>query len=171
MDPNGNYMGNFGIPFANYGGIYFPVYNNEMETEADLRYMKEMYPIAAKGIQALVERELDRMDMEGSIIYDEYPDRVQILRIVGRIYDQAIRNGNLMNNGMNDRNNGMETNRISDMESSPAGNEGNNYQSPWGQCQGENCRDRRLEDFIYVILLHEIFKRRTSRRNNNRRYW
>lgn len=140
MDPNGNYMGNFGIPFANYGGIYFPVYNNEMETESDLRFMKEMYPVAAKNIQALVERELDTLDKEGSLIYDEYPDRVQLLRISGRIYDQAILNLK----------------------------EENGFPSPWGECQGENCRDRRLEDFIYVILLNEIFKRRADRRIKNK---
>lgn len=141
MEPNGNYMGNFGIPFANYGGIYFPVYSNEMETEADFRFMKEMYPLAAKTIQALVEKELDTMDKEGSIIYDEYPDRVQLLRISGRIYDQAILSGK------------------------------DGLPLLWGECQGENCRDRRLEDFIYVLLLNEIFKRRAERRNGRRRYW
>ncbi len=147
MDPNGNYMGNYGIPFANYGGIYFPIYNNEMETEADLRFMKEMYPVAAKELQTLIERELDKMDMEGSIIYDEYPDRVQIYRIVARVYEMANTDNNMM----------MQQNE--------------SFRSPWGQCQGENCRDRRLEDFIYVLLLHEIFKRRTDRRNRARRYW
>ena len=238
MDPNSNYMGNFGFPYANYGGMYFPVYNNEMETEADLRFMKEMYPEAAKEIQALVEQELDNLDYEGSIIYDEYPDRVQLYRIVSRIYDRALMgmNGNRMNweSGMNagnrvDREGGMNTgnrmnfeggmntgnrmsfeggmnagNRVDREEGMNTGNSmnrenemnpenrmvtdsdrnretfgnnmggmnmNNNIRQQWGQCFGENCRDRRLEEFIYVILLNEMFKRRADRRNNRRRYW
>lgn len=146
MDLNGSYRMSFGIPFANYGGIYFPIYNNEMETEADMRYMKEMYPSEAKEIQALVEQELDKMDTEGSVIYDEYPDRVQIMRIATRIYEQSIVNENIRNS-MN-------------------GSGMNNWDT------GENgSRNRSLEDLIYVLLLNEIFKRRGERRNQSRRYW
>ena len=36
-----------------------------------------------------VEEECDRMEYEGSMIYDEYPDQLQIHLMCGRIYDKV----------------------------------------------------------------------------------
>ena len=38
--------------------------------------MKSMYPMSAKKILPYVEEECDRMEYEGSMIYDEYPGPV-----------------------------------------------------------------------------------------------
>ena len=59
----------------------------------DLEYLQEMYPAEAKKYQKVIAGILERLDYEGSMIYDEYPDRWQIYRltqiIVDRIKDQA----------------------------------------------------------------------------------
>ena len=44
-----------------------------------------MYPAAIKGYQAKVEAVCDRMEYEGSPMYDEYPDRVMLDRICRQI--------------------------------------------------------------------------------------
>lgn len=59
----------------------------------DLEYLQEMYPAEAKKYQKVIADVLDRLDYEGSMIYDEYPDRWQIYRltkiVMDRIKDQA----------------------------------------------------------------------------------
>lgn len=143
------------------GGIYYPDYGSEMENQSDMRYMKELYPELAKRIQALAEEECDRMDYDGSMIYDEYPDRVMIYRIVNRILERLIAEG-AISPIESDMGNEQDVN--SEMEPISA-------MQDRRECRGRNCRNPRFEDFIQVILLNEIFKRRSNRRNRRRRYW
>lgn len=68
-------------------------YQEEDTVMRDLEYLQEMYPAEAKKYRKVIVDVLDRLDYEGSMIYDEYPDRWQIYRltqiIVGRIKEQA----------------------------------------------------------------------------------
>lgn len=61
---------------------------NELESERDLQYLQQMYPADAKRMQKKVEEACDRLDYEGSMMYDEYPDRVSMLLICDRIAQQ-----------------------------------------------------------------------------------
>lgn len=145
------------------GGIYYPdYYGTEMEEQSDVRYMKELYPNLARRIQALVDEECDRMEYDGSMMYDEYPDRTAIYRIVQKIQERLLAEGEL------------------DMTEMPAdgGTDGETAEAQpveamqnYGGCRGGNCRNPQFEDLIQVILLNEIFKRRANRRNRRRRYW
>ena len=47
----------------------------------DLEYFGQMYPERVKRYQGRVMEMLDKMDYEGSMIYDEYPDRFSLERI------------------------------------------------------------------------------------------
>ena len=49
---------------------------------------RELYPALARQIQPLVEEECDRMEYDGSFMFDEYPDQLQIRRVSRRIYDK-----------------------------------------------------------------------------------
>ena len=51
--------------------------------------MKSLYPAAAKRLIPYIEEECDRMEYEGSMMYDEYPDQLQLRLMCRRIYDQA----------------------------------------------------------------------------------
>ncbi len=41
----------------------------------DMEYLQQTYPSAVRKIQRRVAEILDKVDYEGSMIYDEYPDR------------------------------------------------------------------------------------------------
>ena len=47
-----------------------------------------MYPSLARQIQPLVEEACDRMEYEGSLMFDEYPDKLLIRRMVRSIYEK-----------------------------------------------------------------------------------
>ena len=49
---------------------------NEKDSMRDLEYLQQMYPQEVKRYQQRVAQMLDRMDYDGSMIYDEYPDRL-----------------------------------------------------------------------------------------------
>ena len=65
------------------------VYDDERMERRDFEYMKSMYPMTVKRLLPYVEEECDRMSYEGSMIYDEYPDQLQIYMMCNRIYDRA----------------------------------------------------------------------------------
>lgn len=64
------------------------VFDDERIERRDFEYMKSMYPMTVKRILPYVEEECDRMSYEGSMIYDEYPDQLQIYLMCGRIYNR-----------------------------------------------------------------------------------
>lgn len=60
----------------------------------DLEYLQEMYPTEAKKYQKVIAEILDRLDYEGSMIYDEYPDKWQIYRLTRVVVDRLKQDGN-----------------------------------------------------------------------------
>ncbi len=61
------------LPF--YMAYPMPLFYQEQDTVTrDLEYLQEMYPAEAKKYQKVIAGILDRLDYEGSMIYDEYPD-------------------------------------------------------------------------------------------------
>ena len=62
------------------------LYDDERIERRDFEYMKSMYPDTAKRALPFVEDECDRMEYEGSMLYDEYPDKLQLRLMCGRIY-------------------------------------------------------------------------------------
>lgn len=65
------------------------MYMTELEYERDMERMKELYPKRMKQLLAYVEEECDKMEYEGSMMYDEYPDKVLLYRTAAGIYDKA----------------------------------------------------------------------------------
>ena len=47
----------------------------------DLEYLQQMYPDTVKKCQRRIAEILDKTDYEGSMIYDEYPDRLSLLHL------------------------------------------------------------------------------------------
>lgn len=70
----------------------FPIYgyDNQEEAERDFDYMKQLYPRSTRLIQELIEDACDRLEYEGSILFDEYPDRLQVALMAGKIYRQIV---------------------------------------------------------------------------------
>lgn len=70
------------IPFyMSYPGYFGP--GREWQALQDLEYLQQMYPDTVKKYQRRVAEILDKTDYEGSVIYDEYPDRLSILHLAG----------------------------------------------------------------------------------------
>ncbi len=66
-------------------------YDDERTERRDYEYMKSLYPEMARRILPYVEEECDRLDMPGGMIYDEYPDRLQLRLMCSRIYQAAMK--------------------------------------------------------------------------------
>lgn len=61
-------------PEKESGVFWFPRSNEEHER--DKKRIYNMYPESAKRLTPYVEEACDRMEYEGGIIYDEYPDQL-----------------------------------------------------------------------------------------------
>ena len=69
------------------------LYDDSRIEKRDLEYMKCMYPELAKKVLLYVEDECERMTYDGSVIYDEYPDQLQIRLMCNRVYDKVKQSG------------------------------------------------------------------------------
>ena len=65
------------------------LYDDERIDRRDFEYMKSLYPATAKRVLPYIEDECDRMEYDCSMIYDEYPDQLQLNMMGKRIYDKA----------------------------------------------------------------------------------
>ncbi len=55
--------------------------SDENEMMQDLEYFQQLYPSGAKLLQREIRKVIDIMDYEGSLIYDEFPDRFAMQRL------------------------------------------------------------------------------------------
>ena len=124
------------------------LYLTEMEYEKDLERMKELYPRDVRRILECVEDECDKMEYEGSLMFDEYPDRLMMEMVTDRIY-QSLQ--------------GEEA----DLETEQF--RGGRPPSP-GHRPPQHGRDNDFRDLIGVILTNEMFRRR-CRHRRCRRWW
>lgn len=93
---NGQVQGPFpartrrGAPVPYY--IAFPM-NDGLETEEenqrDFEYMKQMYPEKIQRIMSVIEDECDKLEYEGSMMFDEHPDRLMLSKLCSKIYDRV----------------------------------------------------------------------------------
>jgi len=130
------YKAPMGIPL-------YPLYGYDSceELDKDAAYMKQLYPSQAKAILPYIESECDQMEYDGSVMFDEYPDRVALDRIVDRIYE-----------------------KVKDLDEEEAQVEAKSIYFYPQRRYGSGLRD-----IITLLLLNEIFNRR--RRYRSRRRW
>lgn len=117
-------------------------YDDERKERQDMEYMKSLYPNAVKKILPFVEDECERMEYEGSMIYDEYPDMLGIRLMCNRICERV-----------------EAMDRRDDIE-----DELEMQQNRWN-----NRRD--IRDIVEVLLLNELMKRRNEHRRRRRRFY
>ncbi|MCD7765649.1 MAG: hypothetical protein LUH53_03920 [Lachnospiraceae bacterium] len=110
----------------------------EFSEERDFRMLQGMYPNKAKELLELVEEECDRLEYEGSPMFDEYPDYTTIYTLQKRIADAARKKAGVIRD---DAGAGMAA------ENEEAGG------------------DSTPEDLIRVMLLQEMHRRRSRHRN------
>ncbi len=76
----------FYLAYPNY-----PMYYDEYRRVQDLEYLQEMYPSTVKSYQKRINQVLDRIDYKGSMIYDEYPDRISLYKLASDITQLIIK--------------------------------------------------------------------------------
>lgn len=118
-------------------------YDDERKERQDMEYMRSMYPDTVKRILPYVEDECDRMEYEGSMIYDEYPDMLGIRLMCSRICD-----------------------RVEEMGIATVGGEMETQQRR-NRDRGRN--DTR--SIVEILLLNELMKRRNEHRRRRRRFY
>lgn len=123
-------------------------YLEEMQNERDMQKLKELYPEMARELLGLVEDACDRMEYDGSMMYDEYPDKVMFERLKNWIYDEAKEKYPVEET--DDRDQAMVMQQEVRRRYPPRKN--------W------------LGDMIEVLLYQEMYRRRCRRRNCRRRY-
>lgn len=124
-------------------------YGEEKRDRRDVEYMKSMYPMSVKKILPYVEEECDRMEYEGSMIYDEYPDRLLLYLMAGRIYDR-MKEGEKKEIAMEIEKEQVETQELK---------------------RKKKDREETLMDLVQILLYQEIVQRRCRHRRNCRHYY
>ena len=117
-------------------------FEDERAERMDYEYLRSMYPEIPKTILPYVEEECDRMAYENSMIYDQYPDKLQLRMMCGRICADIKKHEKLS------RNESMRE-LLNDME------------------QGGKW----LRDLTEVMLYQELFRRRSGQRRSARRFY
>lgn len=117
-------------------------FEDERAERMDYEYLRSMYPEIPKTILPYVEEECDRMTYENSMIYDQYPDKLQLRLMCGRICADIKKHEKLS------RNESMRE-LLNDME------------------QGGKW----LRDLTEVMLYQELFRRRSGQRRSARRFY
>lgn len=146
------------------------LYMTELEYERDMERMKELYPSEAKKILEYVEDECDRMEYEGSMMFDENPDRLMLRRICDRIY------GKIAEPQMPQVPRMPQEPQMPRMPQMPQMHREENMETG-GDMVGMDRRpsqgrrgDDGLRNLIEVLLYNEMYKRR-CRYKRCRRWW
>ncbi|MBQ8558644.1 MAG: hypothetical protein IJ439_01470 [Tyzzerella sp.] len=140
------------------------LYDDEKIEKRDFEYMKSMYPMTAKRILPYVEEECDRMEYTGSVIYDEYPDQLQIRMMCNRVYDKVKDMADSEEELWGDPQEGAMWGEMrGEMQGDPPGDPQRNPR--------RNPQRDRLRDLIQVLLFQELFRRRNDHRRRRRRFY
>lgn len=144
----------------------------EEKNQRDYEYMRQMYPKRLQRIKDIIEEECDKLEYEGSMMFDEYPDRLSLLQLCKKIEAQA------QELGMQEVYEAMQ--RRPDVGRPPQGRPGRpgNGRPPqgrpgpgmppqWRPPQPDNW----LEDIIQGLLFDEMHRRRCRYRNGRCRRW
>lgn len=131
---------------------YLLPFDQEREEEKDLQVMRSYYSRRAAKIQEKVERECDRMEYDGSIMFDEYPDKFMMEHLCRKIEREMMEE--------DDR----ELERLAGSRSE----EDQAQTRVMERHRGD--RGDGLRDLIGVLLFNEMFRRR-CRHRKCRRYF
>lgn len=83
----------FYVAYPNY-----QMYSDEYRRMQDLEYLQAMYPAEVKVYQKKINQVLDRLDYAGSMIYDEYPDRITLYKLATDITESIVRDKQMKEN-------------------------------------------------------------------------
>ena len=139
------------LPYYMAYPMPFPL-EDERADRRHFEYLKSLYPDVPKRILPYVEEECDRMEYENSMVYDEYPDKLQLKMMCRRICDNVRRHERMFQVSGDVRKTGRA-------DSDQRGND------------RENVSLEFLRDLTEVMLYQELYKRRCGHRRRCRRIY
>ena len=148
----------------------------------DLEYLQQMYPTYARKYQGVISSVVDKMDYDGSFIYDQYPDKLTIQRMVTSVMaviktnEQNAKEGSAV-----PMNTAMSVNGIMPMNPPSGMSENGMPMMPETDVMGSNVTDKTLtenapwsekepwiRELVTVLMYYEIL---TRRRKKNRQWF
>ncbi|MDE6911550.1 MAG: hypothetical protein K2P44_13965 [Lachnospiraceae bacterium] len=148
----------------------------------DLEYLQQMYPTYARKYQGVISSVVDKMDYDGSFIYDQYPDKLTIQRMVTSVMaviktnEQNAKEGSAVS-----MNTAMPVNGIMSMNPPSGMPENGMPMMPETDVMGSNVTDKTLtenapwsekepwiRELVTVLMYYEIL---TRRRKKNRQWF
>lgn len=126
------FPGNIPLPFY----MAYPGYmgaDREQDILKDMEYLQQTYPAKLQIYQRRVAEILDKLDYEGSMIYDEYPDKYQVQRLARTVAGMLKQEDNMQEAVTQEQKAGFE--------------------EKW----------RCMENLLQVLVCDEIYKRRHGR--------
>ena len=163
------YMG-----YQGYGQWAQPGLVPEDRILEDLEYLQQMYPTYARKYQGTISSVVDKMDYEGSFIYDQYPDKLTMQRMVEsimviiRVNEEAANDINAdVQSGNTVPENVTELRNMPDpsMQSVPGRNAMHSNavdralteQAPWHE------KEPWIRELVTVLMYYEILMRRRKK--------
>lgn len=144
------------MPAENMAGMPSMIYEtrdaaeilrDQQMAEQDMRRLQSMFPESARMLLPYIEEECDKLEYEGSAMFDERPDQETVRRISESIYGQVQDQFPPQEE--------QQAEEILSMECRNCGRRGRN----WPQ------------DLIHVLLLQEMHQRRCRHGACRRRRW
>ena len=170
-----SYMGYGDMPYNNtiyqgYGrqslaAVQQPMAFPEDRILEDMEYLQQMYPTYAKRYQSVISSVVDKMDYESSFIYDQYPDKLSIQRMVESVMvvikadeENRANNANASDSAMRMENGG----EAQDGENATVTADVLTERAPWSE------KEAWIRELVTVLMYNEILARRKRRQ---KKYW
>lgn len=140
----------FYMGYQGYGQWAQPGIVSEDRILEDLEYLQQMYPTYARKYQNTIGSVVDKMDYDGSFIYDQYPDKLTIQRMVESVV-AIIRTNEETASG--DQEQGAQPNVAGSDMTDRALTE----QAPWRE------KEPWIRELVTVLTYYEILARRRKK--------
>lgn len=160
----------FYMGYQGYGQWAQPGIVPEDRILEDLEYLQQMYPTYARKYQTTIRGVVDRMDYDGSFIYDQYPDKLTIQRMVEsvmaiiRTNEEEINavNTDVQSNGAMSQ--GIPNAAVPNAMGSNITDTALTEQAPWSE------KGPWIRELVTVLMYYEILTRRRKKNKWNQSY-
>lgn len=67
----------------------YELMENYEDEVGDILYLKELYPASLAGLQRIIDDECDKLEYDGSIMFDEYPDKERLIVLENSVFERV----------------------------------------------------------------------------------
>ena len=151
----------FYMGYQGYGQWAQPGIVPEDRILEDLEYLRQMYPTYAKKYQNAISSVVDKMDYDGSFIYDQYPDKLTIQRMVESVMTIIKTNEDIVEERPKElipMDSGQNITDCNGMDKALT------EQAPWRE------KEPWIRELVTVLMYYEILARRRKKNKMSRYY-